>query len=243
MAERRMFAKTIIDSDAFLEMPATSQLLYFHLSMRADDEGFVNKPKSIMRTVGCRDDDLSVLCAKGFIIPFESGIVVIKHWYIHNWIREDRKHVTKYEEERKSLSIKDNGSYTVAHKCLPDVSQMSDSCHTEVKLGKDSLGKDRIDNADKPLSDFDIAINNFKEHRKKLKKPMTPHAVELLLKELEKLAPGDEQKKIELIEYAIYRGWQGVFAKDENYKKPEHKKQEVSNADRYAITEGFKTSF
>ena len=150
MAERRMFAKTIIDSDAFLDMPATSQLLYFHLSMRADDEGFVNKPKSIMRTVGCKDDDMSVLIAKGFIIPFESGVVVIKHWYIHNWIRGDRKHDTKYLEEKSNLSIKENGSYTMSDKCLPDVNQVSDNCHTEVSLGKVSLGKDRIESADKP---------------------------------------------------------------------------------------------
>ena len=150
MAERRMFAKTIIDSDAFLEMPATSQLLYFHLSMRADDEGFVNKPKSIMRTVGCKDDDLSVLCAKGFIIPFESGIVVIKHWYIHNWIRNDRKHGTKYFEEREKLTVKENGAYSTNTQCLTDGCQMSDIPDTESRLGKDRLGKDSIDSADKP---------------------------------------------------------------------------------------------
>lgn len=150
MAERRMFAKTIIDSDAFLEMPATSQLLYFHLSMRADDEGFVNKPKSIMRTVGCKDDDLSVLCAKGFIIPFESGVVVIKHWYIHNWIRTDRKHETKYFEEREKLVVKENGAYSANPQCLTDGCQMSDTWDTEVRLGKDRLGEDSKENASAP---------------------------------------------------------------------------------------------
>ena len=100
MAERRMFAKTIIDSDAFLDMPLSTQALYFHLSMRADDDGFINNPKKIQRMVGCSDDDLKLLCAKNFIIPFESGIVVIKHWRIHNYIRNDRYKPTTYADEK-----------------------------------------------------------------------------------------------------------------------------------------------
>ena len=100
MAERRMFAKTIIDSDAFLDMPLSTQALYVHLSMRADDEGFINNPKKIQRMIGATDDDRKLLIAKSFIIPFESGIVVIKHWKIHNYIRGDRIHETKYIEER-----------------------------------------------------------------------------------------------------------------------------------------------
>ena len=111
MAERRMFAKTIIDSDAFLEMPTTSQLLYFHLSMRADDDGFVNKPKSLMRMVGCKDDDLKILFVKKFLIPFESGVVVIKHWKIHNYIRKDTYTETKYKEERATLELDENSAY------------------------------------------------------------------------------------------------------------------------------------
>ena len=113
MAERRMFAKTIIDSDAFLDMPLSSQALYFHLSMRADDEGFVNNPKRIQRTIGASDDDFKVLIAKNFIITFESGVIVIKHWKIHNYIRGDRIVKSKYEDERAMLSIKDNGAYTI----------------------------------------------------------------------------------------------------------------------------------
>ena len=106
MAERRMFAKTIIDSDAFLDMPATSQLLYFHLAMRADDDGFVNSPKKILRVIGCGEDDLKLLFAKKFLIPFDSGVVVIKHWKIHNYIQKDRykywkKHTEVYEHNRQ----------------------------------------------------------------------------------------------------------------------------------------------
>ena len=106
MAEKRMFAKTIIDSDAFLDMPLSTQALYFHLAMRADDEGFINNPKKIQRTVGSTDDDLKLLMLKSFIIPFESGIVVIKHWRIHNYIRPDRLKPTAYQEEKGQLSIR-----------------------------------------------------------------------------------------------------------------------------------------
>ena len=113
MAERRMFAKTIIDSDAFLDMPLSSQSLYFHLSMRADDEGFINNPKKIQRMIGASDDDAKMLIAKKFIIPFESGVVVIKHWKIHNYIRADRLVPTKYADERDCLAVKDNGAYTL----------------------------------------------------------------------------------------------------------------------------------
>lgn len=139
MSERRMFAKTIIDSDAFLDMPLSTQALYFHLSMRADDEGFINNPKKIQRMIGASDDDLKVLVAKNFVIPFESGIVVIKHWRIHNYIRGDRLHETKYTEEKSLLEVKENGAYTL---CLSSDRQVSDNRSTEVRLGKVSLGED-----------------------------------------------------------------------------------------------------
>ena len=113
MAERRMFAKTIIDSDAFLDMPLSTQALYFHLSMRADDEGFINNPKKIQRMIGASDDDIKVLISKRFIIPFESGIVVIKHWRIHNYIRADRLVDTKYTDERRTLIVNENGAYSI----------------------------------------------------------------------------------------------------------------------------------
>jgi len=123
MAERRMFAKTIIDSDAFLDMPLSAQALYFHLSMRADDEGFINNPKKIQRMTGASDDDFKLLIAKNFVIPFESGIVVIKHWRIHNYIRADRLVETKYKEERGMLEIKDNGAYTISE-AIPELEDM-----------------------------------------------------------------------------------------------------------------------
>lgn len=138
MAERRMFAKTIIDSDAFLDMPLSTQALYFHLSMRADDDGFINNPRKIQRMIGCGDDDLKLLIAKNFILPFDSGVVVIKHWKIHNYIRNDRYKETVYQEEKAMLTEKENKAYTIG---IPDVNQME----TQDRIGKDRIGKDRED--------------------------------------------------------------------------------------------------
>lgn len=106
-----MFSKAIIDSDLFLDMSLSAQALYFHLSMRADDDGFVNNPKKLQRMIGASDDDLKILIAKRFLIPFESGIVVIKHWRIHNFIRQDRYKETLYTEEKNRLTNKENTGY------------------------------------------------------------------------------------------------------------------------------------
>lgn len=103
MAERRMFSKVVIDSDTFLDMPLSAQALYFHLSMRADDDGFVSSPKRIQTYVGASTDDLKILLAKHFLIPFESGVVVIKHWKVHNYIQKDRYKETYYQAEKALL--------------------------------------------------------------------------------------------------------------------------------------------
>ena len=136
IAERRMFAKTIIDSDAFLDMPLSTQALYFHLSMRADDDGFINNPTKIQRMIGSSDDDLKVLIAKRYLLPFESGVVVIKHWKIHNYIQKDRYKPTVYTEEKSMLAVKANGVYT-------DRIQNGYSMDTQVRLGKDRLELDK----------------------------------------------------------------------------------------------------
>jgi hypothetical protein len=137
MAQRRMFSLQIVDTDAFIDMPQSSQLLYFHLAMRADDEGFVSNPKKVMKMIGIQDDDFKILIAKRFILSFESGVVVIKHWKIHNYIQSDRFKETAYLEEKKGLTVKENGAYT---ECIQDVSKVD----TQVRLGKDRLGKVRI---------------------------------------------------------------------------------------------------
>jgi hypothetical protein len=140
MAERRMFAKTIIDSDAFLDMPMSTQALYFHLSMRADDDGFINNPKRIQKMIGASDDDLKLLIAKSFVILFESGVVVIKHWKIHNYIQSDRYKPTVYSEEKALLDVKKNKAYTLNGECIQNVYSLD----TQDRLGKDRLGKDRL---------------------------------------------------------------------------------------------------
>ena len=131
-----MFAKTIIDSDAFVDMPLSTQALYFHLSMRADDDGFINNPKKIQRMIGASDDDLKLLILKRFIIPFDSGIVVIKHWKIHNYIRNDRYKPTVYTSEKAMITSKENGAYTEVDTIgIPNGYQMD----TLYRLGKDSI--------------------------------------------------------------------------------------------------------
>lgn len=113
MAEKRMFARSIIDSDVFLEMPMSARLLYYDLGMRADDDGFVNSPRKIMRVCGNTDDDLKILIAKKFIIIFENGIIVIKHWRLNNYLRKDRYTPTNYTEEMNRLSVEQNNSYSL----------------------------------------------------------------------------------------------------------------------------------
>jgi len=162
MAQRRMFALKIIDTDLFLDMPVSSQLLYFQLAMRADDDGFISSPQKIIKMVNCSSDDLKILVAKSFIIPFESGICVIKHWKIHNYIQKDRYQETLYNQEKLSLK-NDNGSYKpLDTKCIQDVRKVD----TQVRLGKDRLDKVSIDKISKtflPDSDeYRLSVFLFK---------------------------------------------------------------------------------
>lgn len=124
MANRRMFSLDIVDTDKYLEMPVSAQALYFHLGMRADDDGFVSSPKRIASSAGCNGDDLKLLIAKGYLIPFESGVVVISDWNVNNWIRPDRKHNTRFEQEKAFLEVK-NDVYTLPNKLQPVDNQVS----------------------------------------------------------------------------------------------------------------------
>lgn len=193
MAERRMFAKTIIDSDAFLDMPTSARLLYYDLSMRADDDGFINSPKKIIRMTGASDDDLKVLIAKKFVIPFENGIVVIKHWLIHNYIRKDTYNETQYKEQKAMLTLDENKSYKLINsECARAVDEPS----TQDRLGKDRLGKDSIDII--PASEEDSSLASAKAN-KKHKYGEYKHVL-LKDEELQKLKNSYENWE-ELIEY------------------------------------------
>lgn len=211
MAERRMFAKTIIDSDAFLDMSVTARLLYYDLSMRADDDGFVNSPKKIMRMIGASEDDLRMLAARKFIIPFENGVVVIKHWRIHNYIRKDTYNETPYKEQKQLLELDENNAYRL----LPSVDAPStsrgrsvDEPSTQVRLGKDRVGKDsKIYSSVPELND---AILSFIDFRRKMRKPMTDRAINLLISKLNSIT-SDTNEQIEVINQSILNGWAGVF--------------------------------
>ena len=132
-----MFAKSVIDSDLFLSMPPTAQNLYFHLAMRADDDGFIGNPLNIQRMIGARDDDMRLLTAKQYIIPFESGIVVIRHWKIHNYIQRDRYKETVYVDEKSRLSLEKSGVYEPMYpECIQNVSSLD--TQVRVRLNKSS---------------------------------------------------------------------------------------------------------
>lgn len=149
MAQRRMFSPQIIDSDAFLDMPTSAQSLYFHLGMRADDDGFVGNPKRIMKTVGGNEDDLKILIGKRFVLVFETGVIVIKHWRINNLVRKDWYKETVYLEEKNQLRIKENGSYTEL---------VNENATTRSRrLGKVRLGKININIVQPSADDLDSA--------------------------------------------------------------------------------------
>lgn len=231
MAEKRMFAKTIIDSDAFLDMSLSTQALYFHLSMRADDDGFVNNPKKIQRMIGAGDDELKMLIAKKFIIPFESGVCVIKHWRIHNYIQNDRYKETVYKEEKAHLILKENKAYKyVDTPCIQTVSKVE----TQIRLDKNREDKNRLELEESKLevgnkkkkTEYDLIIENytndlqlrntiyeFIKMRKAIKAPMTSNALNLMLKKLDKLAPNDIHcdVRINILEQSIMNSWKGIF--------------------------------
>lgn len=238
MAEKRMFAKTIIDSDAFLDMSLSTQALYFHLSMRADDDGFVNNPKKIQRMIGAGDDELKMLIAKKFIIPFESGVCVIKHWRIHNYIQNDRYKETVYKDEKSHLILKENKAYKyVDTPCIQTVSKVE----TQIRLDKNREDKNRLELEENRLeleesklevgnkkkkTEYDLIIENytndlqlrntiyeFIKMRKAIKAPMTSNALNLMLKKLDKLAPNDIHcdVRINILEQSIMNSWKGIF--------------------------------
>lgn len=141
MAERRMFAKTVVESDAFLELPPSAQAVYFHLGMAADDDGFVNSPIRVTRMVGANKSDLDLLIEKRFILRFDSGVVVVKHWLLNNYIQKDRYKPSVYQEEKALLTVKDNNVYSLDTKCIQPVSKTD----TQVSIGKVSIVKDSIE--------------------------------------------------------------------------------------------------
>lgn len=160
MAERRMFAKSIVDSDAFLDMPLSTQCLYFHLNERADDDGFVGNAQRIVKLIGANSDDLTLLIAKRFLLSFESGVVVIKHWLIHNYIRKDRYSETNYLEEKGLLFLDKNNSYTFRD----TGTRLTNGRPSDIPMvdaGKDSIGKYSIGKESKNKNKETNKINKY----------------------------------------------------------------------------------
>lgn len=167
MAKKRMFTMQIVDSDSFLDMPLTAQCLYFHLNMRADDDGFIGNPKRVAKLVGCNDDDLKLLIAKRFVIGFENGVIVIKHWKMHNTIKSDRYSPTAYQDELRLLGIKENKSYTLSGnnlepKCLQNVST---GLGIGIDLDKDITKVSKLKTVDAPPYQEIIDYLNSKTER------------------------------------------------------------------------------
>ena len=241
MATKRMFTMKICDSDAFLEMPLSTQCLYFHLNMRADDDGFIGNSKRIVRLVGASEDDLKLLIAKRFVLAFEDGVIVIKHWRMHNTLSKDRYHETQYLEEKDMLRIKENGSYSFDGGLPLDDTKLLEISSRQCRRTKDEqktnsdidIGLDLDKDLDLVLDKgkgkskktavyypMDESLNqsflDFIEFRKKSKKPMTDKAIELAMKELEKLAGNDNDLAIQIINQSILRGWQGLFPLKDN---------------------------
>lgn len=241
MAEKRMFAKSIVLSDAFLDMPLSTRCLYFTLGMLADDDGFVGSPKAIMRQCGASQDDLSILLSKRFVLAFDSGVIVIKHWRINNYLRQDRYIETTYLEEKQTLTLDSKGAYTEAAGIpvgIPPGIPVVDP--DKNRLGKDSVEKNSLDksaeedNSKKELKgskthkggvlgvfqkfaaddpELLSALKDFDSMRKAKDKPMTDRAKKIFLTKL-KTFPRDQW--IPILEQSIFHSWDSVYPLDES---------------------------
>lgn len=224
MARKRMFDLEIVDTDLFLEMPQSTQNLYFHLGMRADDDGFVSNPRKIVKTIGANDDDLRILFSKQFVIPFESGIVVIRHWKLNNYLRKDRYTETIYKEEKKQLIEDTNGIYNLnTMGGIPNANQMAtNGIHSIEKNSRDksSIEKNSSSSVNSILYNSDVEklqqimietigttnINNIKECIDYLDK-LPLGLIEYALKKTARVERPSWQYTIPILESYIKKGF------------------------------------
>lgn len=208
MAQRRMFSKKITETDNFLDMPLSSQALYFHLNMGADDEGFIDKAKTIQRTIGASSDDLRILIAKGFVIPFDSGVVVIRHWRIHNYIRSDRFQSTMHQEEKKKIDFDETkiANIKAFQDVIPDVIPNGYQMDTQVRIGKDRLDKVRLDKVNNhnytEVDDVELSVPNKK---KPLSQILKESAIKINDRQSQMLLEyiGLDNMTVDMIQYAF----------------------------------------
>lgn len=208
----------IVDSDEFVEMPISTQGLYFQLAMRADDDGFVDKPKRIMRDVKAKEADYNRLLEKGFILEIDR-VVVIKHWRMHNTLSQNRYHETPYLEEKAKLLLKDNGSYSLNSGVPLDDTKYKEQKKEEKKNSKPNKKRLATGSTTASLEEgkysenkaLDKAFSDYVEMRKKIKKPMTDRAVELAKSKLDKLSKGNVNMAIAILNQSVLNSWQGLF--------------------------------
>lgn len=246
MAERRMFSKSVIDTDQFIEMPVSARLLYFDLGMRADDDGFIT-PKRVMKMTGATEDDLRILITRKYVIPFESGVIVIRHWRMNNYLKNDRYKETEYKTEKDCLELVENKyepktGTLLDTECLQSGYTGKDRIEIELELGKDNTSKinkgDSKEGNEKcsknPISsallkkyegvfvDFRNAeaIMGWIESRKKTnKKPPTDRAIELAIKKAIEFNNATPQHSIaDYFDNATLNGWQGIFQFNDEQK-------------------------
>ena len=229
MAQKRMFSLKIVDTDAFLDMPQSTQNLYFHLGMRADDEGFIGNVKRIMKMIGSSEDDKKVLLAKKFLIEFESGVVVIKHWKMNNYLQNDRIKETAYLQEKSTLYLKDNGSYTL------DSTQgtpLYTKCIHSIDKNRLDLEENRLDNSEqvaKPTEKNSDALSEILEaedfeqelkdkiilwlqYKKEKKSGYKPTGFKVFLKDVKKsVEKHGKDYTLQRFDYSMSKNYQGVF--------------------------------
>ena len=236
MAGKRMFSNKITNADAFLDMPLSSQCLYFHLNMNADDDGFVGNPKTVMRMIGASEDDMKLLLMKSFLLSFDSGVIVIKHWRMHNTLSAGRYKETSYIEEKSQLLLKENGSYSFTEGIEIDDKKMIETSKRQCRRTKDeqktntdknSIDKNSIEQDKNSIGknkyyESDILNNAFSEYvsmRKSIKKPLTENAIKRAKSKLENLSNGDDYLAVLIIQQSVDNCWLGLFPYKGAYKK------------------------
>lgn len=232
MARKRMFDLEVVDTDLFLEMPQSTQNLYFHLGMRADDDGFVSNPKKIIRTIGANEDDLKILFTKQFIIPFESGVVVIRHWKLNNYLRKDRHTETIYKEEKRKLVEDENGVYNLDIKLgIPNDNQVTtNGLHSKEENSKEKISIEE--------SSSSIKNNLYNPEIEKLQEIMIETIGTTNINNIKECINYLDKLPIELIEYALRKtariqhpSWQYAIPILDSYVRKGFKRIEEVEAD------------
>ena len=229
MANKRMIRRDVIDTDAFLDMPLSTQCLYFHLNIRADDDGFVGNPSRITKFIGASDDDLKLLIAKNFVILFEKGVIVIKHWRMHNTLSADRYHETNFTDEKAMLRLKDNKSYTLGDGKIIDDSRLIEMSKRQKTNGRRTKDEQKTNSDIDIDKDIDIDINN----KKKIIKEKNDS------KESKRTRTKKEDQK------KIFGEFKNVLLTDEEFEKlqdlfPKHYQKYINNLSIYIESKGAK---